>query len=277
MIPATVLLVASAKWKQVPALVAGGVLAAGLIIGISDFLYWGTPFSSLLRAADYTVINRLSSRGYEPFYQYAALVPAWSNWGIVALAVIGSWRSGVLAAWTWLPVALLSCLPHKEARYLIPVMPFLAISAAAGVHRVVQAARAPNPSRLATATGVALVPLIVLACLQEMGGWRLARSNEEVRLARFLDAQGRDGVAVEQAWRLGGQIYLSGHALIVDVNPERLRDARSRSEAFKDVRWIALTSASARQLDPVEMRALGFERDAAWEGQSYWLFTRGGR
>lgn len=273
-LPAAVLLMTSAHWNRIPALVAGWTISAGLIIGISDYLYWGAPFSSLLRAADYTVVDRLSSRGYEPVYQYVALVPAWSHWAIVGLAILGSWKSRVLLAWTWLPIALLSCLPHKESRYLIPVMPFVAIAAATGFHGVVQAARAPGPSRLATATGIALVPLVLLACLHDVGGWRLVRSNEEVRLAQFLNAQGREGIAVEQAWRLGGQPYLSTHDLIVDISPDRLRDARSRSDAFKDVRWIALTSASARRLDPAEMQALGFERDAAWQGQSYWLFTR---
>ncbi len=201
----------------------------------------------------------------------------WSNWTIVVLAIVGSWHSRILLTWTWLPLAVLSCLPHKESRYVIPIIPFVAIAAAAGIRRVVQAASAPDASGWTAVAGGFLAPLVLLASFQDAGGWRLARSNEEVRLARFLNARGRDGLAVEQSWRLGGGPYLSAHEPVVAIDAARLRDAVSRHNAFKDVKWIALREGTARRLDVLEMRSLGFERDLAWEGQGYWLFTRNAR
>jgi hypothetical protein len=205
------------------------------------------------------------------------LVPTWSNWTIVALSIVGGWRNRILLTWIWLPLAVLSCLPHKESRYLIPIVPFVAIAAAAGIRRVVDAATAPRANARAALVGAVVAPLVALAVLQDAGGWRLARSNEEVRLARLLNARGTDGLAVEQSWRLGGRPYLAVHEPLVDIDSPRLADAVSRRNAFKDVKWIALRQATARQLDAPELASLGFHRDPDWEGQSYWLFTRNGR
>lgn len=276
-VPAVLMFAKSSHWRLVPVLIGGWAAAAGVILGVCDYLYWGSPFFSLARAVDYTLLNRLSSRGYEPVYQYLVLIPAWSNWTIVALAIVGSWHKRILLAWTWLPIVVLSCLPHKESRYLIPAIPFVAIAAAVGIRRVLQVASAPDASRRAAVGGAFLAPLVLLACLQDAGGWRLARSNEEVRLAQFLNARGRDGLAVEQAWRLGGQPYLSAHEPLVDIDAARLRDAESRHDAFKDVKWIALKEGTARRLDVLEMRSLGFERDLDWKGHGYSLFTRSTR
>ena len=264
----------SSHWKPALIAVGGWAVTAAVILGISDYLYWGSPFFSLAHAVDYTLINRLSSRGYEPVYQYLVLVPTWSNWTIVALAILGSWNNRTLLAWTWLPLVLFSCLPHKESRYVIPIIPFVAIAAAAGIWRVVQATSAPDARGRAAVAGGFLAPLVLLSSLQDAGGWRLARSNEEVRLARFLNAQGPGGLAVEQSWRLGGRPYLSTHEPLVDIDAERLRDAAARHDAFKDVKWIALREETARRLDVLEMRSLGFERDLTWAGRGFWLFTR---
>jgi hypothetical protein len=118
---------------------------------------------------------------------------------------------------------------------------------------------------------------VLLAVLQEAGGWRLARSNEEVRLAMMLRNRGAGGFAVEQSWRLGGRPYLALHEPLVEIDDARLKDARSRRDAFKDVMWIALKERTARSLEIEEMWSLGFERDPEWTGQSYWLFRRRAR
>ena len=275
LIPAAIVCATGAAWMRIAILGAAWAGTAGAIMGVSDWLYWGRPFSSLIAAVDYTLVNRLSSRGYEPFYEYVVLLPTWSNWPMVLLAILGTWNNRQLAVWTWLPIAMLSCLPHKESRYLIPIVPFLSIGAALGAEKLIRAGASGERRRNVTRWGAAsLVPLLIIACAHDAGGWRLARSNEEVRLARFLNSQGTDGVAVEAPWRLGGGPYLFTHEPIVEIRDERLRDAESRYQLLKDVRWIAVTSRTARRLDPGETRRLGFERDVRWSGQNYWLFTR---
>lgn len=182
--------------------VAGATAAA--IIGVSDALYWGHPFSSVLAAIDYTVVQRQSSRGYEPPWEYLRIIPAWSTYLFVALAVAGSSRRTPETWWLWMPIGILSLLPHKEARYLLPVIPFLCIAAASGILRLVdwlqESSSAVGWRRWMQELAA---PMLVLSVLHEAGGWRLPRSDEGVRLAVYLHDTGVAGVAVQDPWRLG--------------------------------------------------------------------------
>ena len=51
--------------------------------------------------------------------------------------------------WAIVPIAILSALPHKESRYVIPVVPFVSICAAAGLTRAIQWTRTAASPRLA--------------------------------------------------------------------------------------------------------------------------------
>ena len=110
-----------------------------LLAGVGDSLYWGQAFHSIRAAWDYTVVRQLSSRGYQGTLRYPLHVTSWIGVprAIVVLAVVGTKPQRVLALWAWIPLAVLSALPHKEARYLIPITPFVCVLAVAGFSRVV--------------------------------------------------------------------------------------------------------------------------------------------
>jgi Alg9-like mannosyltransferase family len=60
----------------------------------------------------------------------------------VALRSRGLSLTGPTAGpWAWVPIALLSMLPHKEPRYVMAAHPFLCLAAGDGHRRVVQAVR----------------------------------------------------------------------------------------------------------------------------------------
>ena len=167
-------------------LLVSAALTAAVIIGVSDALFWGRPFSSVLAAVDYTLVRQQSSRGYEPGWEYLKSIPAWSTFMFVALAVAGSSRRTPESWWLWTPVVLLSLLPHKESRYLLPVMPFFCIAAARGFLRAADWLR--RSSEVIGWRRWALdlfAPLLVLSVLHDLGGWRLSRSNEGIRLAQY--------------------------------------------------------------------------------------------
>jgi hypothetical protein len=246
---------------------AWAATAAG-IVAFTDYAYWGSAFSSAIHAFDYTVVRRLSSRGYEPFYAYLLLVPAWTSWTILALAILGTLKCRVLALWTWVPIVVLSCLPHKEARYLIPVIPFVAIAAARGTTRVLEFARRYGHTRPGAAAAGLAAPLLALALLHDAGGWRLPRSNEGVRLAQYLRQQGDGGLAVEQSWRIGGRLYLAHIDPLIEFDERLLEDHMAPR-----IRWIAVDVPTASRLDPL-LSSRGFRRDTSWRGNGYALFTR---
>ena len=274
LVPVILMLARERRVRELLLLTVSSAIAAALIVGVADWIYWGEPFASARAAVDYTLVNRLSSRGYEPFYQYLRLVPSWSNVVVVALAIAGSVGAPRLALWTWVPIVLLSFLPHKEERYLIPVMPFLAIAAARGtVRTLITTGNRDATSPAARALGAFVLPVLILALLQEAGGWRLARANHGIRLTEHLRAQGAGGFAGEHTWRLGGRPYLHAFDPIIELDDSRLHDAHSRAEAFKDVKWIVVRKATASRLDPAELEHLGFS-PYEWDDVEYVTFVR---
>lgn len=259
-------LVVQRRWRDAFLVNVGLVVTLGAVVGAADYLYWGTPLASLWNAVDYTLVDRASSRGYEPPVAYVLLVPQWTNWAVFGLALVGCWRNRTVALWMLIPILALSMLPHKETRYLVPVVPYLCMAAAIGFLHVVQSvSRAPlTRTREAVAT---LVPVfLILGVLQDIGGWRLRRSNEEVRLADWVREQSPGGVAVRHVWRFGGGIYLHGNRPVVEIDDPRLESSDGRRQMFRDVQWIVVDQTTAHRLSDSELNFLGFRFVAPWEG-----------
>jgi hypothetical protein len=273
-LPALVMLRERRRWLEAGVMLTAAAATAALVIGMADLLYWGTPFASVVKAVDYTLIQDQSSRGYEPFFQYVVLTPQWTNWFVFALAIAGSIRAWTVGAWLWLPVIVLSALPHKETRYLIPVIPYLCLAAAVGIHRVVHDAQTAWPAARAHAAGALLLPLLSLGLLQDIGGWRLARSNDEVMLARRLAGEPGGNIAIRGAWRLGGRIYLGPRHHVIEIEDASLATPESRQQLFRDVRWIVVDPETAKRLGPDDIRALGFEHDESWTNPWHRLYTK---
>jgi hypothetical protein len=117
-------------------------------------------------------------------------------------------------------------------------------------------------------------PLFLLAVLHEIGGWRLIRSNEGIRLAHYLRATGGVGIAAQDVWRLGGRPYLWPLEPIVEVSPTLLAAPSELAAAVRDTKWVALRYRVARTAGDPAMHEIGFERDPAWHGEDYVLYVR---
>jgi hypothetical protein len=275
-VPAALLtLMRGGHWRDALILLVAAVLTFGGITAVADAMYWGQPFSSVAAAIDYTLVQRESSRGYEPPWEYLKIIPAWSTFLFVGLAVLGSSRTRPESWWLWTPFALLSLLPHKESRYLIPVIPFFAIAASRGFLRAIgwirQSAGAPRWKLWAREL---FAPALLLSVLHDVSGWRLLRSNEGIRLARYVRPSGSDGIAAQDVWRLGGRAYLWRHEPLVELPAVLVTDGGALARAVADVRWVALRSRTARTVGDPALSSLGFRRDDAWRGEDYVLYVR---
>jgi len=129
-VPAFLYLVLKKRWQRGIAL--GFIFGASflLIIGLSDLLYWKSAFFSLKNIIDYTLVDKLSSRGYVSVFYYLMSFGLWSDVFGVGLSLYAlRLRNQKLYLWFLTPIILLSFLPHKETRYLVPVIPFYAMMA----------------------------------------------------------------------------------------------------------------------------------------------------
>lgn len=263
--------------RQAGILVATAVVTVVGITAAADAMYWGSPLSSVAAAINYTLVQGQSSRGYDPPWEYLTLIPAWSTFMFVALAAAGSARRYPETWWLWTPIVLLSLMPHKESRYLIPIIPFLSIAAARGFFRATDwIRRAQGIHGWRRWARDLFAPFLLLSVLHQIGGWALVRSNEGIRLAQYLRSTPDAGLAVQDSWRLGGAVYLWRHEPFVGVSPAQLADGDAASAALRGSHWVALRSRTARTLGDAVLPPLGFERDPSWRGEDYVLYVRRG-
>ncbi len=266
--PALATLALERRWRDsaVMLLAFGG--ATVCLLSVSDGLYWGAPLYSLRHAVDYTIVQRLSSRGYEPIYEYVLSLGGWSNLVYVALslAALGAGARD-LVLWTWAPVAILSLLPHKEPRYLVAVGPFLAMSAALGLRHLLARLAAWGDERrlrlrLVQRATWLLVLCAVAALLFEASAFRFRRSASGISVARYITAHGGGGAAVEQLWRAGGHLYLRNVHPLVDLQIDSHSEPNTLDQVLDnpEVRWIAVHRLTGRaNMDETLARA-GFDR-----------------
>jgi hypothetical protein len=246
LLPASVEVVSDKRWKGAVSIAGGFLVTTVAIFGLGDWQYWGSPFHSLINAVDYTVVRRLSSRGFQPFHYYLTHASEWTNYFSLSLAMIAAafrfWRPTL---WWLVPTIVLSFLPHKEPRYLIPTLPFLALCAGYGLLEVSQTLERMS---LAKARRVALVLWIGVAAAVgfELGGFRFRRTDRDVDLARRWSGDWhREGVAIESPWRVGGQLYFPrAPGVVLAIDRESLSEDRYLQALASDRRvgWVLLIS-----------------------------------
>jgi hypothetical protein len=253
-------LVLERRYREALGVAVIAVAVAGILLGVADAAYWGETFRSARAAFDFTVVQRQSSRGFQPFWWYIAAVGQWSTLPVIVLAAIGSRTQRACAIWAIVPLCLLSVLPHKEARYMIPVVPFVCLLAVEGLRRVflfhVVARREWLPPAVACGLSLALI--------HDVAHYRLPRSNADVRLAhRLFDAsQSPRGLAVEQSWRMGGHLYLPPVS-IVDLDPAMMQRDGYLGSKLTDGMWVIVDRRSlSTQVRDVLTRAGYHEADS---------------
>jgi hypothetical protein len=272
---------ASAAWRvrvaRATAILAGAAATVLVVIGVSDALYWGRPFHSLYAIVDYTLVQRLSSRGYEPPWYYLTHLSEWSDVLLVVLAGL-AWRRPSRAALLWaaLPLVLLSVLPHKEARYAIATIPFWALAAAPTLRSWIAHGQVRALPLQLRVRALGIVLLVAAAVAFDAGKFRAVRSEAAVRLGWIMGHSGATGIAAEQLWRFGGRLYLDAAAPLIEIDlqdPEaerRLREAVCRP----DVRWAALRLRPLTAGTTAVLNDCGLVADVTGTDAGYQLFRK---
>ena len=245
-------LCAARRWWRAAAFGVLSLACFFLIVAASDFLFWGKPLSSLVHIVDFTLVQRLSSRGFEPFHYYLSSTPAWADWLFVAFLAFGAFRAPLqLSVWFLVPIAALSCLPHKEPRYLVPAMPFASILAAYGFWSLL----ADRPRRVSSVLSERFWRLLVVgglctALLLEADGFRFRRSEAAIRAVSSVARRERVSVvALERSWMAGRRLYLMQTPTVLELPEEALTSGEVLVHFLSDrqVDLVGLTDTSARR------------------------------
>lgn len=199
------------RWRQRLPIVAASILLPLLIFGVVDAFTWSYPFHSYIANFRFN-ISSSSAFGTAPAGWYATELL--SHFGpLLALAILGGCRSPILG---WLTLLLLishSLVPHKEYRFLTPVLPILVTLAGIGLAEVCDSlsARFHFDGTRTRLTAAACALCILLSVWM---GIRFPRWNWGVANAIAFRELSRDdsvcGVAmVTNSWSTyGGYTYL---------------------------------------------------------------------
>ena len=136
LVPAVAAGVAWQCWRDwrgcLPVLLAG-ILPPIALFGLVDALTWSYPFQSFIRYFWINIVQgRSATFGVEPWYWY--LLSVGRRLGpILVLAVVGARRSPFLAVVALVILVSHSLIPHKEDRFIYPLVPIALTLAALGL------------------------------------------------------------------------------------------------------------------------------------------------
>ena len=249
LVPALIALIIRRSFGAAIVCAFAATATGAVVVGVSDHLYWKSAFHSLAAITDYTLVKGLSSRGYQSPLWYVINVAQCTSIPVIALAAFGvSKRTIHPVLWVVCPLVLLSCLPHKEARYLIPVIPFIAILGAHGTVAFIDWSRRRLGQGRRPRIALCVVA-VLLGFLQDLGHWRLPRTNDDVRFALALRRVVPEGatLVVEQVWRMGGHIYLPRYDLR-DLDPNQLPVPGYLKSMVSVDSWVVLDERSEAPL-----------------------------
>ncbi len=111
------------RWRVfLPLAIGGGTIA--LALGALDWVTWGHPFHSMRAYLHYNLLNPDSTQrfGRAPAFYFLPVLAQWFPWPLVVGARRMEWRRDRLLMPAALYFAAISVTPHKEDRFVVPVV-----------------------------------------------------------------------------------------------------------------------------------------------------------
>ena len=197
LLPAVVLLVAARRGLRASAWIALGMALVLVLGGLLDWATWGRPFQSFFVYLRFNLIEGganqwgIAKRG---FYLRAMLA---SNGPVLLLLaagfVAGLRRTWPLALMAALYLLVLSAIPHKELRFIVPVLPLFLLCAAVGLATLVARLPVPLARRRAVAAALGALMLALFAVR--------ARGVTFADIGQSMDAPNYGGPTSSLVWR----------------------------------------------------------------------------
>lgn len=223
---AVLILLGRKRWRD--AGISFAVLCVwAFLFGLMDKLTWGGWFHSAIKYLQFNLVEgKAAGWGTAPFTYYARVMwQAMPGPSIVLLAtvLVASRRAFGVFALAMAFIALHAWTPHKELRFIVPILPVMAALAGIGLEEIATFLKAPQ-LRIALAVIVAVFALHSAAqtpklTFGQLGAYENQRPNDSAwgdaaSVNRLLLAAHRQkdvcGLKIESvhlAWA-GGQSYL---------------------------------------------------------------------
>lgn len=200
------------NWRGWAWCIAGG-LGALAIDAIANLSQGAVPFRWLVENLRINIVEHRSARyGVEPWWWYPR--HQYEGWGlamvpVAILALVGLRRSPVLAIVAVVNIALLSLVPHKEYRFILPSVVLLILVAGIGTADIIAAARRRNWEMQTTAIMVAAWLALAAAPMMTTTGRLRAGGQDGIALMRSANGkQDLCGLATLRQITLTSYTYL---------------------------------------------------------------------
>ncbi|HEY1805295.1 MAG TPA: hypothetical protein VGG45_12545 [Terracidiphilus sp.] len=210
------------RWRaRIPA-VAAGALVPTFIFGAADWITWSYPWQTFIRYYEVNMVGELRKQFWpEPWYWYVLVLlvllgPA------VLLLFNGARRSPFLAIFCAIILVSHSFIPHKEIRYIYPILAPAVTLAAIGIvdlfGEIKRGMRFLDNPRWVVAIGVAFLFVSSALLAAHCADWYKTRWGDGA-----FDRLSRDpavcGVGIYQAiwWQSGGYTHLHRDVPIIPL------------------------------------------------------------
>lgn len=249
-----------------------GVAAGVVLAGALDWATWGAPFRSLFLHVRYNFLQgHASDYGRSPFTYYVKYL--WTSTGISLLVVAAgmfaaprrrSPAATTLAVITLLYLLLHMVVPHKELRFVMPVMPILFALAAVGLERFITALATRVPRlRAEILMAVIGIPLALLMATRaphlsyaQMGqarGKALAGQLGDgfnqllMQLNEIPDVCGVALAGIDIIW-VGGYTYLHRNVPFIELERATMDGSPSANYLLAPAKWNRIPSPIATRV-----------------------------
>jgi phosphatidylinositol glycan class B len=265
-VPIAVSLLASRRWRSLAGFAVGsGVVLLGL--GVLDWMTWGEPWASAWRYLQFNITSGSSAEqfGRKPVWWYlpilAGMVPVLLSWHFVR----GLARRDLLLGAFVLYFGVVSALGHKEARFLVPLIPLFVAIAAAPAWRDISRLRARSRAALGGVVGLFVLASALAATVQRPVGLRTEVIDAVVSAGREPGLTGLV-IAGPAEWNTGGRFYLHREVPVFvshGKSPEELH-TRLTEPLFSHV----LVEGTA--VEPLALERAGFCPVRRWGKVALW-------
>jgi GPI mannosyltransferase 3 len=197
LLPAILLIVLARRSFRAAALLAIGIVAVLLLGGLLDWVTWGKPFRSLIVYVRFNLIEGGANQWGVASRGFFLRVMLSTNGPAVLILALG-FLAGLRRTWPVALPALLffgvhSAIPHKELRFLYPVLPLFLLCAAVGLAVLVTKLPFSHRRQVAVTGALALALGAVFAAR--------ARNVSFAEIGQDMPAFGFGGPTSRLVWR----------------------------------------------------------------------------